>query len=313
MRFALYTAVENMTWSNLLPMWKEADDIPLFESAWTFDHLQLYPETEFKTPQDEKTTTKPERSLLAALRSTVVRRARRWTTDPLGPCLEGWTSLAALLQATRRIHGGCLVTAMAYRHPALLANMAATVDIISNGRLELGLGTGWSQEECDAYGITLGTWPERFDRFDEGIECIVSLLTQSSTTYEGKYFRLTDARCEPKPLQRPHPPILIGGAGERRTIPTVARWAQHWQAGFNLEVVPRKIERLGEACSAIGRDPSEITVSMLAYWNGKSVSRFADHLAQMRDLGVHMAVISVRGNNPRLIGRLADGLTPLGA
>jgi alkanesulfonate monooxygenase SsuD/methylene tetrahydromethanopterin reductase-like flavin-dependent oxidoreductase (luciferase family) len=308
-RFALYTEREHLSWSSLLPMWQEADDIPLFESAWTFDHLHLYP-VEFSPADVETTSTKPGRSLRQALRSRI---ARREPSTPLGPCLEGWTTLAALLQATRRIRGGCLVTSMAYRHPAVLAKMAATVDIISGGRLELGLGTGWSQEECDAYGISLGNWSERFDRFDEGIECILSLLSEASTTFEGKYFHLFDAMCEPKPVQRPHPPILIGGAGERRTIPTVARWAQHWQAGFDLGVLPRKLDHLRQACFVIGRDPSEITVSMLAHWNGHSGARFVDHLTRMRDLGVDMAIISVEQNSPRLLARLADRLGPLAA
>ena len=119
---------------------------------------------------------------------------------------------------------------MIYRHPAVLANMAATVDIISGGRLELGLGAGWNQMECDAYGIELPPLRERFDRFDEGVEAIVRLLSQATTTLTGQYVQLTDARCEPKPVQRPHPPITIGGRGKQRTLRTVARWAQQWNA-----------------------------------------------------------------------------------
>src|ERR1700755_3725430 len=103
-------------------------------------------------------------------------------------------------QPTRRIRLGCRVTAMVSRHPAVLANMAATVDIISGGRLELGLGAGWNQMACDAYGIDLPPLRERFDRFDEGVEAIVGLLSQTTTTFAGRYVRLTDARCEAKPV-----------------------------------------------------------------------------------------------------------------
>ena len=194
MRFAIKTRPEHQTWEEIRDVWIAADEIPLFESAWNWDHF--YP----------------------------------LTGDLTGPNFEAWTMLAALAQATRRIRLGCQVTGMVYRHPAVLANMAATVDIISGGRLEVGLGAGWNQMECDAYGIDLPPLRERFDRFDEGVEAIVSLLSQTTTTFAGQYVKLTDARCEPKPVQRPHPPVTIGGRGKKRTLRTVARWAQQWNA-----------------------------------------------------------------------------------
>jgi alkanesulfonate monooxygenase SsuD/methylene tetrahydromethanopterin reductase-like flavin-dependent oxidoreductase (luciferase family) len=174
MRFAIKTRPEHTTWEQMRDIWVAADDIELFESAWNWDHF--YP----------------------------------LSGDLTGPNFEAWTMLAALAQATRRIRLGCQVTGMVYRHPAVLANMAATVDIISGGRLELGLGAGWNQMECDAYGIDLPPLRERFDRFDEGVEAIVSLLSQTTTTFAGQYVKLTDARCEPKPVQRPHPPLWQG-------------------------------------------------------------------------------------------------------
>ena len=207
---------------------------------------------------------------------------------------RGLDHIAALLQATKRIRGGCLVTAMPYRHPALLAKMAATVDIISGGRLELGLGAGWCEEESVAYGIELGSWRERFDRFDEGTECIIRLLSEESTTFTGRYYTLDDAFCEPKPLQRPHPPVLIGGAGDKRTIPAVARWANIWQAGFDASALPRKLDVLRRACGEVGRDPAEITVAMGADWDGRFASRFADRVANLSELGADMVIISSR-------------------
>ena len=177
MRFAIKTRPEHQTWEEIRDAWLAADEIPLFESAWNWDHF--YP----------------------------------LTGDLTGPNFEAWTMLAAMAQATRRIRIGCQVTGMVYRHPAVLANMAATVDIISGGRLELGLGAAWNQMECDAYGIDLPPLRERFDRFDEGVEAIVRLLSQTTTTFAGQYVRLTEARCEPKPVQRPHPPVTIGGRG----------------------------------------------------------------------------------------------------
>src|SRR5690606_38122525 len=127
-----------------------------------------------------------------------------------------------------RLRVGVLVTGVPYRHPAVLANMAATLDHISGGRLELGLGAGWNTDEADAYGIDLLGIRDRMDRFDEACDVIVGLLTQERTTYGGSHYRLDEAYGEPKPIQQPHPPIVIGGSGEKRTLRTVARLAQHW-------------------------------------------------------------------------------------
>jgi F420-dependent oxidoreductase-like protein len=223
----LSTAPQNTTWDAVLALWQAADEMDVFESAWTFDHF--YP----------------------------------IFSDSTGPCLEGWVTLTALAQATRRLRLGCLVSGMVYRHPAVLANMAATLDIVSGGRLELGIGAGWNEEECDGYGIELGTMTERFDRFAEGLEVMHGLLTQETTTFSGTYYRLDAARCEPKGVQQPHPPFVIGGGGEKRTIPLVARWAQHWNAGGpTIDVFRTKLDLLRAACQRIGRDPAEIEVSV---------------------------------------------------
>lgn len=179
---------------SLRDIWVAADDIPLFESVWNWDHF--YP----------------------------------LTGDLTGPNFEGWTMLAAMAALTKRIRIGCQVTGMPYRHPAVLANMAATTDHISGGRLILGLGAAWNEMECKAYGIPLPPLKERFDRFDEGVEAITLLLSQTTSNYSGTYVQLTDARCEPKPVQRPYPPITIGGNGRKRTLRTAARFASEWNA-----------------------------------------------------------------------------------
>src|SRR4051794_41960049 len=164
-------------------MWLAADDIDVFDCGWNFDHF--YP-------------------ILVA--------------DRTGPCFEGWTMLAALAGMTRRIRLGVMVTGNPYRHPAVLANMAATVDVASGGRLELGIGAGWNQEESDAYGIDLPPLKERFDRLEEALEVVTRLLTQEVSDFDGRYYQLRQARCEPKPTQKPHPPICVGGSGEKRTL-----------------------------------------------------------------------------------------------
>jgi alkanesulfonate monooxygenase SsuD/methylene tetrahydromethanopterin reductase-like flavin-dependent oxidoreductase (luciferase family) len=308
-RFALYCPRQSLAWESILPLWLEADQIPLFESAWTFDHMHIYP-VDLVTPEQAASARPVDRSAMQRAKD-MARTLRYRFRSPLGPCLEGWTTLTALLQATKRIRGGCLVTAMPYRHPAVLAKMAATVDIISGGRLELGLGAGWCEEESSAYGIELGSWGERFDRFDEGVQCILGLLSGESTTFAGRYYSLVDAPCAPKSVQRPYPPVLIGGAGEKRTIPAVARWATIWQAGFDGSTLPRKLDILSAACAKVGRDPAEITVAMTEYWDGRFASKFADRVARLSELGADMVMISVAGNDPRVLGRLADAVAPL--
>lgn len=226
MRFGFKTAPQETTWADMLEVWRAADDIDLFESGWTFDHF--YP----------------------------------IFSDSRGPCLEGWVTLTALAQATRRLRLGVMVTGIVYRHPAVLANMAASVDIISAGRLELGLGAGWNTEECGAYGIELGSPRERSDRLEEACQVIAGLLADEVTDFRGQHFRLTQARCEPKAVQRPHPPICIGGGGERRTLRTAARFAQHWNfAGGSVEDFRHKREVLQAHCKDAGRDPGDIVTS----------------------------------------------------
>jgi alkanesulfonate monooxygenase SsuD/methylene tetrahydromethanopterin reductase-like flavin-dependent oxidoreductase (luciferase family) len=163
MRFAFKTSPQNTTWADMLAVWKEADDIELFESGWTFDHF--YP----------------------------------IFSDSTGPCMEGWITLTALAQATTRLRIGTLVTGIHYRHPAVLANMATTLDIVSEGRLELGIGAGWNEEESGAYGIELGSPSERSDRFEEACEVIVGLLTQEATTFDGRTTSSARPAMSPSP------------------------------------------------------------------------------------------------------------------
>jgi probable F420-dependent oxidoreductase len=239
MRFGLKTAPQDTTWADMLAVWQAADRIELFESAWTFDHF--YP---------------------------------IFTDDITGPCLEGWVTTTALAQATQRLRVGVLVTGLPYRHPAVLANMAAALDIVSGGRLELGIGAGWNEVEARAYGIDLHpTLTERFDAFDEGCEAIIGLLTNESTTFDGRYVQLADARCNPKPVQRPHPPIWIGGESE----PAMRRAAKLGDGWYPASSNPQNRldtpARLGEAikhfkatCEKTGRDPATVALAHVVLW-----------------------------------------------
>jgi len=277
-RFAIKTRPEHTPWARIRDVWVAADEFPLFESAWNWDHF--YPLTEPFT----------------------------------GPNLEAWSMLAALAEATRRIRLGCQVTGMVYRHPAVLANIAATTDIISGGRLELGLGAAWNQMECDAYGIDLPPLQERFDRFDEGVEAIVGLLSNETTTLPGRYVKLTDARCEPKPIQRPHPPIAIGGRGRTRTLRTAARWAQQWNAiASSPEDWLSLKQTLVEHCGDLGRDPAEITCSVNVRVEGPDgVKQAVEQAAGYRDAGVDLVIVNLPlAADPALLGPLAEALAPL--
>ena len=278
MRFAFKTSPQNTTWPDMLAVWKEADDIEIFESGWTFDHF--YP----------------------------------IFSDPAGPCLEGWMTLAALAQATRRLRLGTLVTGIHYRHPAVLANMAATLDIVSGGRLELGIGAGWNEEESGAYGIELGSPAQRSDRFEEACEVIVSLLARPTTDFTGRYYQLTGARCEPKPLQRPHPPVCVGGSGEQRTLRTAARFAQHWNfVGGTPGEFARKRDVLHAHCRDIGRDPQEIMLSShVRLGPDGDAGPVVDTAAALGDQGLDLAIIILPPpHDPAVLAPLAGALAPL--
>jgi len=278
MRFAVKTSPQNTTWAAMLEVWRAADDIELFESGWTFDHF--YP-------------------ILGE--------------DSSGPCLEGWVTLTALAQATRRLRLGVLVTGIHYRHPAVLANMAATLDIISGGRLELGIGAGWNTEESGAYGIELGTPRERSDRLEEACEVLTGLLgPRESTSFKGSYYELTDALCNPKPVQQPHPPICIGGSGEKRTLRTAARFAQHWNfVGGTPEQFRHARDVLHQHCADIGRDPAEILLSSHVHFTGDPAETAAS-AAALGEAGVELAIVNLRRPyTPAQLEPLANALAAL--
>lgn len=280
-RHAIKTPPQHGPWQDFLDVWSEADRIEVFESAWTMDHF--YP-----------------------------------LTPPLdGPHLESWTMLAALGQATSRLRLGCMVNGMHYRHPAVTANAAVTVDHISNGRFELGLGAGWFEPESEAYGIPLGSIKERMDRFDEGVEVIHRLLTQSYTDFDGAYYTITNARCEPKAVQQPRPPIVIGGKGKVRTLRTVARWADQWDMTFpdSPEHWWEHDEALRSHCEDIGRDSKEITRSIhLGFPADGDPSRMAATAPPFFEAGVDVVVWSMRGPyKPELLGPLAEAIRAEGA
>jgi F420-dependent oxidoreductase-like protein len=225
-RFGVQTAPQNCTWEELLALWEEIDSLG-YDTAWTFDHfIPIF-------------------------------------TDPNGPCLEGWLTLAALAARTRRVRLGTLVTGNTYRNPALLAKMAATVDHVSGGRLEFGIGAAWFELEHTAYDAPFPPIGERMDRLDEALHIIRAMWTEHAPSFEGKHYSIREALCEPKPVQKPHPPILIGGGGEKRTLRLVARHAQLWNGFGSPAVFRHKIGILAEHCRKEGTDVDAIEKSVL--------------------------------------------------
>lgn len=181
----------------------------------------------------------------------------------LDPILEAWTMVGALAAAVPRVRIGTMVSGNTYRHPAVLANMAATADHISGGRIVLGIGAGWQENEHARYGIELGSRAGRSDRFEEACEVISGLLRDERTTFDGEYYQLDAAPLEPKPVQEPMP-LMIGGGGEKRTMRTAARFADEWNIWARPEDMQAKLPVLHGHCADVGRDPGDIHVSACA-------------------------------------------------
>lgn len=225
-RFGIQTPQQHGSWQDMLSFWRELDTLG-FDSAWVFDHfIPIF-------------------------------------SDPTGPCLEGWTALSALAMATQKIRLGAMVTGNTYRHPAVLAKMATTVDIISGGRLILGMGAGWFELEHRVYGIPLPKIPERLAKLDEALQVIKRLWTEERATFTGKFYQLADAHFQPRPVQKPHPPILVGATGEKVALRIVARHADMWNTFGSPEECRHKVAVLTQHCHRIGRDPDTIEKSVL--------------------------------------------------
>jgi F420-dependent oxidoreductase-like protein len=225
-RFGIQTGQQNVEWAQMLDLWRKADAWG-YDSLWNFDHFYAI------------------------------------FVPPELPCLEGWTTLAALAQATSRARVGTLVGGNTYRHPSITAKMAATVDHISGGRLNLGIGAGWFELEHRSLGIDFKTVPRRLAALDEACQIIRGMLTQERTTVEGRHYTVRDAMGNPKPLQRPHPPILIGGTGERVLLKLVARHADMWNASASAPRMRELIDLIRRHGDTVGRDTDQIEKTVL--------------------------------------------------
>lgn len=216
-----------------------------------------------------------------------------------GDTLECWSVIAGLAAAVPRLRLAPLVTSITYRHPAVLANIAAAVDNISHGRLLLGIGAGWQENEHASYGLELGSVKERLDRFEEAAQILVSLLRDERTTFDGTYFNIKDAPNQPPPVQKPIP-VLIGGGGERRTMRIAARYADEWNSWTTPEVLEHKVRVLHDHCADLERDPAEIRVSTQALLYLGTDEKW---LAEKRAAGA--GVVGTASEVTEIIGRYA--------
>jgi F420-dependent oxidoreductase-like protein len=224
MRFGIFTGLGGTTWDAVLGLWRHIEATG-WDAAAVTDHFM--PNT-------------PERT---------------------GDTMECWTTLAALSALVPRLRVGTIVAGNTYRHPAVVAKMAAQVDIISGGRLICGMGAAWQENEHQAYGMPFYTVGERLARLDEACQVLKALWTQPKSSFKGRYYQLDDAPLSPKPVQRPYPELMIGGGGEKVTLRITARHADHWNVWGGPERLRAKGAILDEHCAAAGRDPKSIVRS----------------------------------------------------
>lgn len=230
--------------------------------------------------------------------------------DPAGSIYEAWAMLAAMAEATTHVRIGCMVTGNTYRHPGVLAKTAVTVDHLSGGRLEFGLGAAWAENEHTMLGLEFGTVRDRLDRLAEACEIIKSLWTADETTFTGAHYRLESAVAEPKPLQRPHPPIWIGGTGRKRTLRIVAEHADVWNApGGSPSDMAELSAVLDEHCAAVGRDPAEIrrTVQLRL---PEDTNDLLPLVEQYAEVGIGDVILIVMGGTSDARSRQAAAILP---
>jgi F420-dependent oxidoreductase-like protein len=274
LRFGLKLSGQDTTIDALRAVWRIADESG-FDHVWDFDHL-----------------------------------ASIGGGGPDRPVYEGWTLQAAMAEATKRVRIGCLVTGNTYRNPALLAKSAVTVDHLSGGRLEFGIGAAWAEIEHEMFGFE--GLDHRVGRLSESLQIIKSLWTEERTNVDGRYYHFKDAIANPKPIQKPYPPIWIGASGAT-TLRLVARHADVWNiAGGDPDRVKELTPLLDEACGAVRRDPAEIRRSIQFGWDGEDRRELLELSAGYLELGVTEQVVYLRGDEPeRLAEKIADALPDL--
>jgi F420-dependent oxidoreductase-like protein len=249
--------------------------------------------------------------------------------SPDQPMLEAYTALGALATATERVQLGTLVTGNTYRNPALLAKIITTLDVVSQGRAILGIGTGWFELEHDQLGFEFGTFTDRFNRLDEALQIILPMIKGERPTFSGKWYHTREAMAEPR--LRDHIPLLIGGSGEKKTIPLAARFFDHLNLVAGFDELPGKVKVAQRRCEEIGRDPSTLETSMLltvlldenikpeqipAEMTGRMVVGSAESIADqikanVFDAGIDGVIINMPLYTPGVVSAAGAALRPL--
>jgi len=218
---------------------------------------------------------------------------------PEDPMLEGYTALGFIAGVTGRLRLRLLVTGVTYRHPGLLAKIVTTLDVLSQGRAELGIGAAWYEREHLGLGVPFPPLSERFERLEEALQICLQMWSSDNGPYAGKHYQLAETMCSPEPVSQPRPRIMIGGSGEKKTLRLVARYADTCNIFGDAGVLAHKIDVLRRHCDSLGRDIREIEVTAFiqpqAHWTASDVVRAAHGLAEA---GVAAAVISSEGANP---------------
>lgn len=275
LRFGLKNSGQATTIQALRDVWRIADEAG-FDHVWDFDHF-------------------------ASIGADGTNR----------PVYEGWTLLAAAAVATKRVRLGCMVTGNTYRHPVVLAKMAVTVDHLSNGRLEFGIGAAWATAEHDMYGIE--GLDHRVGRLRESLEAITSLWTNDRTNLDGRYYHFKDAIALPKPIQKPRPPIWIGAGGDLM-MKLVARYADVWNGagGGTPEATAAISRKLDEACREAERDPGTLRRSVQHMWDGKDRAKLLDVVSKYVENGFTEHIINCQPpDHARVAEAAAEALPDL--
>lgn len=222
---------------------------------------------------------------------------------------ESWTSTAALARDTKRVRIGQMVTCNSYRNPALLAKMASTVDVLSHGRLNFGIGAGWYEHEYRAYGYDYPDAPERLRYLREAVQVILAMWTQEEAVFEGKYYQVRGAINQPKGVQKPHIPLLIGGGGEKVTLKLVAQYADACNVGGDLDTIKHKFDVIKQHCETVGRDYESInrtstTICSIAETDEQALAQIPE--AMKSQFGERMRGGGLIGSPSTIRKRLAE-------
>jgi F420-dependent oxidoreductase-like protein len=228
------------------------------------------------------------------------------------PMLEGYTSLAFMAAHTSNIRLGLIVTGVTYRSPGLLAKIVTTLDVLSGGRAQLGIGAAWYEREHLGLGVPYPPVAERFERLEETLQICLQMWSDENGPYQGKHYQLAETLCSPRPIQQPRPPILIGGSGERKTLRLVARYADRCNLfATGHDEIARKLDVLRRHCDDENRDYSTIDPTIIAMGDPLGdPEAFLTQMAGYAELGISTAVIAPRGDPVEFVHRMADRVLP---